>query len=158
MTPFHGVIHKTLRNSFAHPSWYGWLQKLNQRKLFFFHQLTFRKKIITRSIIIVYKLLLNSSSLPLSSSIIFHGQYSKLTVWNRYLKINFKLLVNITSLFVLIINEYSWFHACYELFLFKYVGYSYIVPENYMFLSKVSHIKEPMICSYLYLFLVKHYR
>ena len=60
---------------------------------------------------------------------------------------NLKRQVNITSWFILNIDESIWFHVWYVMWFFRYNASSYIVALNYMFIIEVADINDQLYCS-----------
>ena len=72
----------------------------------------------------------------------FHDQCSKKDIEKKHLE----FLVDITSRFILTIDESNWCHGCYVTLFFRYIGYSFVVALNYMFVIKVANIIYELIC------------
>ena len=131
--------------------WYLWLQKMSQCKQCFFHQLKFHKNVLDNSQ--YHNFMVITSKIILTFVQIFYHFFT-INIHNQLLEKyieekNLKIWFNITPWFILIIDEYSWYHAWYVMWFFRYTGLRYIIVLDYMFIVKENNIMYQLICSVL---------
>ena len=148
--PFCDVILQTMKNNFNHLSWYYWLRKTCHCLKQIFHQIPFHKKSdgwLAVSYFSVCNLYNHLRCCP-------YVLYFFKSIEKNHLNWQFDK----TSWFILTIDESSWCHEWYVTWFFAYIGYSFVVPLNYMFVIKVANIIDELICFIFPICIINIYR